>query len=311
MMKSSNIEVSSRRKTWYSRLLFTVVLISVLYYIFDTVKDVSRYHYPIHWGYLVLSFIFTVLAYLMQLVIWIRLAEAFDLRASLLSSAKAWSLSQLGKYVPGKAGLFLVRFDVYAGASKRKIAVATGIEFMASMAAACILVLLAIIFLPHEIPQVIRWTAAISTTIFLIALYPPVFKMFTNWAFRLIKREPLRDAPTFGLLLGLVGANMLVALPYGLGLFFAFKCFYPISWQYFMTITSVYYAAALVGVAAIFAPAGIGVREGIVFLILPSLIPKTAVVFSTIVTRIIITVAEICLAVLFTVMGKKATNRSG
>jgi len=92
---------------------------------------------------------------------------------------------------------------------------------------------------------------------------------------------------------------MLVGLPYGLGLFFAYNCFYPLDWNYFLVITGVYYAAALIGVAAIFAPAGIGVREGIVFLVLPALIAKPAVIYATVLTRVIITLIEIFLAVFF------------
>ena len=128
-------------------------------------------------------------------------------------------------------------------------------------------------------------------------------------AFRLIKREPLDILPSYFLLLKLVGANMVVGLPYGLGLFFAFNCFHPVSWDYFLIITGVYYAASLAGVAAIFAPAGIGDREGIVFLILPALISKPVVIFATILTRIIITLTELFLASLFFLLDRYSTQK--
>ena len=76
-----------------------------------------------------------------------------------------------------------------------------------------------------------------------------------------------------------------------------------------MIITSVYYIASLIGVAAIFAPAGIGVREGIVFLILPALISKPVVIFATILTRIIVTITEIFLASSFFLLDRYAAKK--
>jgi uncharacterized membrane protein YbhN (UPF0104 family) len=299
-MQPSNHMSSLTWKSWYSRVLFAAVLISVIYYMSDTIKGFSYYHYRIDWGYLFLSVIFSGVAYILQLIIWIRLAEAFDLHAPFISAAKMWSLSQLGKYVPGKVGLILMRINIYPGVSKRKLSVATGVEFISAMAAACLLVLVAFILTPEWDSNFIRWTAFILACSMLILLYPPILKIYTGWIFRIFKREPLAELPTYGLLLKLVGCNMFVGLPYGLGLFFAFNSFLPVSWNHFLTITGVYYAAALIGVAAIFAPAGLGVREGIVFLVLPAFIPKPEVIFGTILTRLIITAVEIFLAIVFT-----------
>jgi len=302
-MQNDNPQKPSSGKIWYNRILFIAVLSGVFYYIFIATNDLAKFNYQLNWTYLSLSFFFTLIAYLVQLMIWIYLARSFGIKTSFLTAANSWSLSQLGKYLPGKIGLFLIRMNIHPEIPKRTIAVATGVEFITAMTASCLIVLVAIGFIPQwTSTSSIRWIALISACLFLIVLYPPILKKITGLAFRLIKREPLDSLPSYGLLLKLVGINMLVGLPYGLGLFFAFNCFHPIGWNYFLIITGVYYAAALVGVAAIFAPAGIGVREGIVFLILPALISKPVVIFATILTRIIITIAEIFLAFLFFVL---------
>lgn len=298
-MNNNPLHQSSPGKRWYSRILFIAVILSVTFYIYTAINDFTGFDYHINWTYLFLSFFFTVLAYLVQLIIWIYLARSFGIKISFLTAANAWSLSQLGKYVPGKIGILLIRMDIHTEVPKRTIAVATGVEFITTMASSCLLVLISIAFIPEWIPTSIRWLALSSACLFLLILYPPVLKKITDLAFRLIKREPLSSLPSYGFLLKLVAINMLVCLPYGLGLFFAFNCFYSLGWNYFLIITSVYYLASLIGVAAIFAPAGIGVREGIVFLILPALIAKPVVIFATILTRIIITISELFLALLF------------
>lgn len=302
-MPSHQVPKLSSGKRWYSRILFIAVLMGVFVYIFTAINDLTGFDYQLNPVYLGASFFFIVVAYLVQFVIWLYVARSFGIKLPFLTAAYAWSLSQLGKYIPGKIGILLIRIDIHKETSKRAMTVATAVEFITTMAAACLLVLISIVFIPGWLSfSSVLWTTLIMAFLFLIILYPPVLKKITDFAFRLIKREPLDKLPSYGLLLLLVGANMLVFIPYGLGLFFAFKCFYPVDWNYFLIITGVYYAAALVGIAAIFAPAGLGVREGIVFLVLPALISKPVVIFATILTRIIITAAELFLALLSLVL---------
>lgn len=299
-MPGEKLSKFSSGKRWYSRILFISVIIGVSYYIYKAFGDLAGFNYRLNPLYLGLSFIFTVVAYLVQLIIWFYLARSFGIKFSFLSAANAWSLSQLGKYVPGKIGLLLIRMDINKDVPKRSMAVATAVEFITTITASCIFVLVSITFIPEWVSfSSMRWIALIMTSFFLLILYPPILKKLTNYAFRIIKREPLDHLPSYPFLLLLVGFNMFIYVPYGLGLFFAFNCFYPLGWNYFWVITGVYYAAALLGVAAFFAPAGIGVREGIIFLILPALISKPVVIFATILTRIIITISEIFLASFF------------
>jgi hypothetical protein len=238
----------------------------------------------------------------LQIFIWYRLASSFGLKASILPTAKCWSLSQLGKYIPGKVGLFLVRMDLYNNASKRVVAFATGVEFITSMTAAFIIVLISIAFLPQTIPAYIRSTAIFFVIFFLLILYPPILKKISAIVFKFIHKEPLTELPTYGLLIKFVLANIIIGLPYGLGIYFAFNCFHHIGWNLFLTLTGVYYAASLVGVAAFFAPAGIGVREGFALLILQAFMAQPVVIFGTILTRFLITFVEIILAALFPVV---------
>jgi uncharacterized membrane protein YbhN (UPF0104 family) len=98
---------------------------------------------------------------------------------------------------------------------------------------------------------------------------------------------------------------MLIGLPYGLGLFFAFLSLHEISWTYFLTIMGAFYVADVVSIAAIFAPAGIGVREGVIFLILPAFIPKEIVVLAALLVRLASVIIEISLAAIIVLLGRK------
>jgi uncharacterized membrane protein YbhN (UPF0104 family) len=290
---------SKNNKKIYSRILFIVVLAFVLYYIVESFHDLSAHIRQINYISLFLSFFFTLIAYLLSLFIWIDIAASFGLKASFISAARAWSFSQLGKYIPGKAGLILIRLDTYENHPKRTVAVAILVEFIAAFIASCLLILFSIFFMKNIMPEYLRITAALLSLFLLVLLHPKLLKPLTNILLIFFKREPIEDFPSFGLILKFVFINLLIGIPYGLGLFYSMNCFADISFSYLIPIIGIYYAASLAGIAALFAPAGLGVREGIIFLILPTIIAKGVVIAGTIMIRIISIAVEICLALFF------------
>ncbi|MGD0021415.1 MAG: hypothetical protein ABSC54_03845 [Smithellaceae bacterium] len=296
---------SENNKKIYSRILFIAVLAFVLYYIAGSFRDLLTHLQLINYTSLALSFFFTVIAYLLSLFVWIDLAAAFGLKASFMSAARAWSCSQLGKYIPGRAGLILVRLDAYKNHPKRTVAVATVVEFIAAFIASCLLILFSIFFMENMIPGYLRIIATLLSLFLLVLLHPKLLKPLTNILLIFFKREPIEDFPSFGLILKFVFINLLIGIPYGLGLFYSMDCFAALSFNYLIPMVGIYYAASLAGIAALFAPAGLGVREGIIFLILPALIAKGVVIAGTIMIRIVSIAVEICLALFFSLYPQK------
>src|SRR5208283_1583796 len=191
---------SKNNKKIYSMVLFIVVLAFVLYYIIESFHDLSAHLQQINYTSLFLSFFFTLISYLLSLFIWIDIAAAFGLKTSFMSAARAWSLSQLGKYIPGKAALILVRLDAYENHPIRTIAVATVVEFITAVIAACLLILFSIFFMKNLIPEYLRIIASLSSLFLLIFLHPKLLKYLTNILLVFFKREPIEDFPSFGLI---------------------------------------------------------------------------------------------------------------
>jgi hypothetical protein len=158
MKKSKGRNKTGSVRPLYNWILLSLVIIAVLWYIWENLDKISLHELKFNWILLVLSFMSIIVAYLVSFFVWIRLTESFHIYAPLLETGKAWFLSQLGKYVPGKVGLLLVRLYVYRNYSRRIVVVATGIEFIAVTASACLLVLISLAFVPMEVPSYIRWT---------------------------------------------------------------------------------------------------------------------------------------------------------
>ena len=294
----------TNKRPWYSWILLILIISAVTWFILHNFNEITRYNFRIKWPYLILGFLFVNAAYLVTVFIWTRLAMSVGLNVPILSAGKAWFVSQLGKYVPGKVTLLLVRLDAYRGYSKRKITVATGIEYIAMLASAFVLSLVALASAFQIVPYYIRWFAGVGTVLFLFLLWPPLSLHFINLILKFLKREQIEEFPPYGLLLRFVGAYIFAGLLQGMGLFFILNSLLPVDFRYFLIITGAYEVAGLIGIAAVFAPSGIGVREGVLFLVLPAFIPMPAVIIGTIAMRLIATTTELFLTFVFVVAEK-------
>lgn len=297
-------------KRFYGNLLLLAVLTGVASYVLHTFNEIAAFHYQLKLSSLLLSSFFLALTYPLSILIWLLIARGFGLKSSFFSAARIWSLSQLGKYLPGKAGSILMRIEAYPPGTKKGVLMATGVETVAALSSACLWVLIAMAFLPALIPPYVRYAAGAGIILFFFILYPPVLKKSANWFLKLLKRTPLELLPDYKLMLSMIGVNMLIGLPYGLGLFFAFQSLHEISWTYFLTIVGAFYVADVVSIAAFFAPAGIGVREGVIFLILPAFIPKEIVILAALLIRLMSVIIEISLAAFVVFLGKMFSGKS-
>jgi len=81
-----------------------------------------------------------------------------------------------------------------------------------------------------------------------------------------------------------------------LALFALLDAMAPLDPSRFLIIAAIYEAAGVIGMAALFAPSGLGVREGVLLLLLPLVVPQSAVIIGVILIRLINTGCELFLA---------------
>ncbi len=294
---------------WYSRLLLSIVIMAVIAVVWKNISEISRYDFELKYGYFIAGSALIVINYIFCFLIWHRLTITLGLHVPMIKAARGWFLSYLGKYVPGKIALLLVRMDAYRGFSKSKVAVATIIEYIVAITASCLVLLISLSFSPASIPEYVRWIAGVGAALMLFALYPPFLRKLTNRGLRLIKRDPLLEVPTFRNILLFIGAYIVAFLLSGFALFLIFNSLSPVSFKYYLSITGIYSIAGLIGLAAFFAPSGIGIREGVLFLILPAFIPMPTVIVGVIAIRLITTAVELFLVAVSVITEKIFSNK--
>ncbi|MFC1852706.1 hypothetical protein ACFL27_21105 [candidate division CSSED10-310 bacterium] len=283
----------------YSQILFFVVMIGVGWYIWRNVDQINRFSFHFSWLYLSLSYLTTILAYLVLFTIWLYVSASFGLKAPVLIAAKAWFLSHLGKYVPGKITMLLLRVDTYQGYSKHVVVVSTFVEYFSILAANFLLILIALAFPREHLPDYFRWFAGLGLLFFLCLLWPPFLQRLIVWSFRLLKHKQMLTVPPYHRILRYICSYIVVGLLQGFTFFFCLCAYSPLDASYYLTITGIYFSVTIVGQFAVFTPSGLGVREGLLFIALSFLIPKPVVIVTTLTVRLIYITSELLLATVF------------
>lgn len=180
--------------------------------------------------------------------------------------AKAW----LGRYVPGSvvwvAGK--VYFASKLGISKTKLAISSYLEALIQLATTLLLAVLLITLDPATrlLAQDALWLMVLLLIIGLIAIFPPVLRRYASLGYRLIRKQVL-DPVHFPSSWAMANA----ALRFTLSAVVSGLAFFLVLWSLIpdLGISNLLYVLALTAIAnalsmvAVFAPAGIGVREGV------------------------------------------------
>lgn len=278
------------------RLLLLVVLLGIAWFVWKNGQAIREHDFTLRWPILIVAWAVAALTYVFNYLIWLRVASAFSLDAPLRTSAYAWFASQLGKYIPGKVMILLMRVSAYAGYPSRKVAAASTLEFLGSVAASSIVILLGVAFSPSFFAVEVRTASAVLLAVVLILLYPPILLGVMNALLVALRRTPILETPTYRSLLAVVTLYTANGLVIGLWAFFLFNALAPLEWRYYLVLTAACHLATVIGFVALFAPGGIGVREGILFVILPLFIARPTVIVGALLMRLISFTVELFLA---------------
>ncbi|HEY7479102.1 MAG TPA: lysylphosphatidylglycerol synthase domain-containing protein [Gemmatimonadales bacterium] len=262
---------------------------------------------PLEWriepGWIILSALLVWLMYAILIAAWRRMLAAWGRGLDLWSASRIWTVSSLGKYLPGKvwavAGMALMaqRAGVGAGPATgsavilQVLAIGTGaaiagLSGWGALRAAypgAVVGLGALVAASVAAIGLLLWPELVSRVMRIAAPNaPPV--------------PPPRGAVAFGIL-----ANAVAWVGYGAALWLLARGLLPDAGLELLPAIAVFTASYLAGFLALFAPGGIGVREGVFILMLQGPIGIGAATALAIASRLLLTVTELGAAVPFLV----------
>ena len=267
---------------------------------------------PLEWqlrpGWLVLSLVLTWLMYALLILGWRSMLSGWGQRLDGWSAARIWILSSLGKYVPGK---------VWAVAGMALLAQRAGVAPWAATGSAVVMQVLAIgtgaavagLAGAHNIEAAQRGTGAVLMLLVAgaiisvgLLLWPPFLRRVLRLAAPQAVGE--RQPTGRGIVVG-IATNIVAWLGYGLALWLLGRGLLPTSGLGLRLAIAVFTASYLAGFLALFAPGGIGVREGLFILMLQKPLGVGAATSLALASRLLLTVAELGAAVPFLVFRRR------
>ena len=246
-------------------------------------------------GWVAAAAIMVFLAYVMQVESWRRILAGWGQHLPFGPAARAWSVANLGRYVPGKvwsvAGLVVLaqRAGVQAGPAAASAFVIQAVSLgsgAATVAAAT----------PHSAPPL---RLALAGLVALVTTLVLVWRPTARWLGSLVRAiaplEPLRASAV----LAATALTVLTWVAYGAALWMLARGLLPNASLPLATAIGAFTLGYILGLLALFAPGGVGVRELVLIgLLTPSLGSGGAVAVS-IASRVLLTLSE-ALAALMT-----------
>jgi uncharacterized membrane protein YbhN (UPF0104 family) len=245
------------------------------------------------------TLIFTA-SYFIQIGAWFLITCKLGIALPLLETLESWLYSQLGKYLPGKVWLLVGRFYFYEskGKSKKAISIALYFEAATIMMAAVLVFLAGVIFLQWTKPfypgRMSGWLI-LPFVFILISLHPRILEKMVNGILVRLKREPISLFISYRDVLWILVICILAWLVGGVGFYLFVTSFVPVSSNHILFLTASLAISSTLGLIALFAPGGLGIREGVLVYLLSNLIPGSVAVILSVLTRIWMTVIEITL----------------
>jgi glycosyltransferase 2 family protein len=247
---------------------------------------------------LLLSTLIFVLSYFVQVWAWYLVTVRLEIALPLRETVATWFYSQLGKYLPGKVWLLLGRFYLYdsRGKSRKALTVALYLEAVTLVMAAGLVFLLSLLFLKEVKSFTLGIPLPGMILLFLLSLlflHPKVLEKIFNTVLVRLKREPFYVPISYLQILWILTLCVLSWIIGGVGFYVFVDSVWSISIEHILFLTGALAISSTVGLLALFAPSGLGVREGVLVYLLSSIMPSSVAVILSLLTRLWMTFIEI------------------
>ena len=282
------------------RLATSVLALAVVVFFLARVlsanwTQVRQHQWQFHWPFLAFSFLSLIGSYLVDIAVWRYAAHHLGGRLPYRRALRLYFAAGLAKYIPGTVWQFFGWFYLAQREGISKLVAGTSIVICQSLSALAGALLALAAFAMRGSQQVVYQLLPLVLIIpfGLLVLQPRFVAAVLNWGLARIGRQPVsldlsfRDLATVFVLY--LGSYLL----WGLALFLFANSLTPLSVQHFAPFLGVFPAAYALGLLAPFAPAGLGVREGVLAYLIGFFVPLPIATVIALLTRPWMLVVEI------------------
>jgi uncharacterized membrane protein YbhN (UPF0104 family) len=276
-------------------LLVAVFLGRALYNGWTEARD---YEWRFDPFYLTLSVLLIFLYYVQQWGGWRLIMRSFGDPMRRSESMVVWYSSILGRYVPGSVAMVAGRIGMC-----RRHGIPAATTFASLVYENALILISALLLAAASVPfwppfpyERYAILLTILAPICLLFLHPAIFGRLANAGLRRLKREPLKATLPFGRVLLLVPYYVGGWLILGLSFCALAASIAPVSAGDLALLIGGYAFAWEVGFLALVTPSGLGVKEGVLYVILRLVFPAPISAALVVLSRLWQTLAEVACA---------------
>lgn len=278
--------------------LILVAAIFLARAVFGGWSELREYEWRFDFSYLALSVVLIFLYYAQQWGGWRLVMRSFSDPLDRSDSAAIWFASILGRYVPGNVAMVAGRVALCRrkGVPARTTLASMVYENALILISALLITAASVPFWPPFEYKNYALLLVVLAPVGLVLLHPAVFRKASDAILRRAGREPLAATLPFGrvaILLAYYAGGWAL-----LGLAFAALAasVAPVEFAEVALLVGGYAFAWEVGFLSFVTPSGLGVKEGILFVILALVFPAPVAALLTVLSRLWQTLAEIIAA---------------
>lgn len=272
--------------------------------LFGNWQKLREYEFSFNYFYLIVSFLFLILALFLSGVIWKIILEKLEpkVKISYPKAVKIVIFSSFGKYLPGTVWQYLGRIQLASreGLEKKLVAVSLIYEIILSIISAFLFSLVILSFSAGMFFSFF-YNKLIITVTFLIILsgffliHPKIFYFLFNFILKKFNKEeiPAFKFLTYKRILMIIFCYFIFFFLSGIGFSFLVKSLVSFPVYGMMWLTGAFILASILGMIVVFAPSGLGVREGVLVLFLQFYFPLSVAVVISLAARLWATLGEI------------------
>ena len=260
-------------------------------------------------GYLLASVLLVWAMYALLIWAWRFMLESWGQELNGWTAARIWTVSSLGKYLPGK---------VWAIAGMALMAQQAGVAAWAATGSAVVLQVLAIgtgaalvgltgavaLEAAHPGARLALGALVIASAVGVgLVLWPPVVRRLLRMA--RVPAEAVMAPKPEGVIAGIV-VNAVAWIGYGTSLWLLARGILPATQLGLLRAIAVFTASYLAGFLALLAPGGLGVREGLFILTLQQPLGIAAATALALASRLLLTITEFGAAAPFLLFSRRS-----
>ncbi len=277
-------------------LVVGLILFFLIRFLYRNWLQVSTYDFQLKYNYLFVSVLLLFGFFFLRVYCWQLILKKMDISFSLRKSVKVSFLSMVGKYLPGKVWLVLgkVYLSGKEGLPRVEVFTSVVIEIILEIVASIFFFfffLLSVIQQPLFSLKVI-YSLAFIMVAGLVFLHPSVFYKLINIVLYWWKGEKVKKYISYRDTIQLLMFYNFIVLFQGVAFYFFVNalCYVPLN--KILGLTGSLAIAGAVGTLSFFAPSGLGVREGILALLLTSYVISPVAVLISLLARLWVTLGE-------------------